>query len=141
MSFLQIAGYASLFGIKDLAGDIVERGAFANSLKQLPAGSVRMLYQHNGNRPIGEWVKIFEDEIGLWVDGLIYDASDDAMLAQAMVKSRQMDGLSIGFRTLDFTPVNGGRILKEIDLREISLVAFPMLPRARLKTINQSIAA
>ena len=141
MSFLQIAGYASLFGIKDLAGDVVERGAFANSLKQLPAMSVRMLYQHNGNRTIGEWVKIFEDEIGLWVDGLIYDASDDAMLAQSMVKSGQMDGLSIGFRTLDFTPVNGGRILKEIDLREVSLVAFPMLPRARLKTINQSIAA
>jgi HK97 family phage prohead protease len=141
MSFLQIAGYASLFGIKDLAGDIVERGAFAKSLKQLPAPSVRMLYQHNGNKPIGEWTKLFEDEAGLWAEGLIYDVSDDASLAQSMIKSGQMDGLSIGFRTLDFTPINGGRILKEIDLREISLVAFPMLTKARLKLINQSIAA
>ena len=51
-----------------------------------------------------------------------------------------MDGLSIGFRTLDFAPTNDGRVLKQIDLREISLVGFPMLPRARLRVTGKDAA-
>jgi len=43
-----------------------------------------------------------------------------------------LDGLSIGFVARDWSPrVRRGRELKEIDLREISLVASPMLPGAR----------
>lgn len=143
MSYFKIAGYASLFGMRDLAGDIVQKGAFLDSLKNIPANSVRMLYQHDTNRPIGAWQKIHEDDIGLWVEGELYDHNPDARLAIALVKARQMEGLSIGFRTLAFSPANGGRILKQIDLREISLVGFPMLPRARLRVFgeNSSMAA
>lgn len=140
MSVLHISGYASLFGVRDLAGDIVERGAFASSLKSLPAPSIRMLYQHDQSRPIGEWLKVFEDEIGLWVEGKIYDANPDGRLAIAMINGAQMDGLSIGFRTLDFAPTNDGRVLKQIDLREISLVGFPMLLRARLRVTGKDAA-
>ncbi|MBN8649070.1 MAG: HK97 family phage prohead protease [Caulobacterales bacterium] len=143
MSAFKIAGYASIFGMRDLAGDIVEKGAFINSLAFLPANAVRMLYQHDFNRPIGFWNSIFEDEIGLWVEGEISNQTPDARLAIALIKAKQMDGLSIGFRTLDFLPANGGRILRQIDLREISIVGFPMLPRARLRIFgeNQGIAA
>lgn len=139
MSILKIAGYASLFGMRDLAGDVVEKGAFLQSLNTIPAPMVRMLYQHDGNRPIGTWHKIIEDEIGLWVEGEISNQTPDARLAIALVNARQMDGLSIGFRTLNFLPANGGRILKQIDLREISLVGFPMLPRARLRVFGENL--
>jgi HK97 family phage prohead protease len=52
----------------------------------------------------------------------------------ALVQAGLADGLSIGFRALEATPrPGGGRILKTIDLREVSVVTFPMLPRARLR--------
>lgn len=140
MSSIHIGGYASLFGVRDLAGDIVERGAFAQSLKQLPAQSIRMLYQHDQSRPIGAWLKAKEDDIGLWVEGKIYDTTPDGRLAIAMINGAQMDGLSIGFRTIDFSPTPDGRVLKQIDLREISLVGFPMLPRARLRVTGKEAA-
>lgn len=141
MSLYKIAGYASLFGIKDLAGDVVEKGAFNQSLKTIAAPNIRMLYQHDPKKPIGEWTKAIEDEIGLWVEGYIDGYDPNAKLARSLIEARQMDGLSIGFRTLDFAPLNGGgRKLKTIDLREISLVGFPMLPRARLRVAQYEAA-
>ncbi|KAF0117240.1 MAG: HK97 family phage prohead protease [Hyphomonadaceae bacterium] len=141
MSAYVIAGYASIFGVKDLAGDIVEKGAFAQSLLRLPARSIRMLYQHDSKKPIGEWLQVVEDEIGLWVEGVLDDHAPEAKLARALIQSAQMDGLSIGFRALDFTSIRGGgRNLKSIDLREISLVGFPMQQRARLRVRHHQAA-
>ena len=53
----EIAGYASLFGSCDQGGDIVEKGAYAASLKRLAATGrrVRMLWQHDPTEPIGIW--------------------------------------------------------------------------------------
>jgi uncharacterized protein len=134
MSGLVIAGYASLFGVPDLAGDVVERGAFARSLKDLPATDIRMLFQHDPDRPIGRWTDAREDSEGLWMQGLIDPAHATTAAVLRLIKSGAADGLSIGFRALDAIPrPSGGRILKTIDLREVSVVTFPMLPRARLR--------
>lgn len=134
MSALVIAGYASLFGVPDLAGDIVERGAFKSTLETLPAADIRMLYQHDPSRPVGQWTAAYEDSQGLWMQGLIDPNHDDARAVLRLIQAGIADGLSIGFRALDATPrQNGGRILKTIDLREVSIVTFPMLPRARLR--------
>src|SRR5512140_1529621 len=65
----EFAGYASLFGVPDGAGDIVERGAFAASLRRRPAEKVRMLYQHSALEPLGVWREIKEDARGLYVRG------------------------------------------------------------------------
>lgn len=136
MALYRIGGYASLFGIRDLAGDIVEKGAFANSLFQFPAPMVKMLYQHDKYRPIGGWDTIIEDDVGLWCEGFVDTSYNDALQIRSMLFDGTLTGLSIGFRTLDFVPHNGGRILKQIDLREISIVGFPMAPRARLKLLS-----
>ena len=133
-SGLAIAGYASLFGIADLAGDVVERGAFAESLATLPAPSLRMLFQHDPARPVGRWSSAVEDETGLWVEGELDARAPSALEVARLVQVGRMDGLSIGFRTLSATArPGGGRVLHAIDLREVSIVAFPMLPRARLR--------
>ena len=52
----QIEGYASLFGLTDQGGDIVQKGAYAASLKRLEArgDKVRMLWQHDPTRPM-DW--------------------------------------------------------------------------------------
>ena len=63
------SGYASLFGKVDLAKDVVERGAFAESLKGRGAGGIRMLFQHDPGEPIGTWTEIREDARGLFVRG------------------------------------------------------------------------
>ena len=51
------SGYASLFGRVDLGKDIVERGAFARSLRTAGPTSIRMLFQHDPNEPIGVWTR------------------------------------------------------------------------------------
>jgi len=45
-----------------------------------------------------------------------------------------LDGLSIGFRTVvaGRDPARRARLLKAVDLWEISLVTFPMMPGARI---------
>lgn len=133
-SSLMIAGYASLFGQVDLAGDVVRHGAFATSLQRLPAAAIRMLYQHDPDQPIGHWIEAFEDDVGLWMRGQIRVERPQIQTVANLVQSGLADGLSIGFRTLAFEPrPSGGRILTSIDLREVSIVTFPMLPRARFR--------
>jgi uncharacterized protein len=134
MSGLVIGGYASLFGVPDLAGDIVERGAFARSLEAIPARDIAMLFQHDPSRSLGRWTDAREDSEGLWMQGLIDPGHPAARAVLRLIQSGTADGLSIGFRALDAIPrPSGGRILKTIDLREVSVVTFPMLPRARLR--------
>jgi HK97 family phage prohead protease len=68
-----VEGYASLFGKTDQGGDVVQKGAYAASLKRLAArgGRVKMLWQHDPGQPIGVWDEVREDATGLWVKGRI----------------------------------------------------------------------
>ena len=129
---LQISGYAAIFDAPDLQGDIIYRGAFAQSLKD--ARSIPMLWQHDLGRPCGKWLDVREDETGLWVHGEVAES----VIAEAQaLRAGRVSGLSIGFRTraADQRP-GGGRFLRGIDLWEISPVTFPMHPNARLTLSN-----
>ena len=68
---LVIEGYASLFGVEDLAGDVVRAGAFTRTLAR--GGEVRMLLSHGGGRTAGRWTTMREDGRGLFVRGLVTD--------------------------------------------------------------------
>ncbi|ALK10128.1 HK97 family phage prohead protease [Blastochloris viridis] len=130
-----IEGYASLFGRADLARDVVEAGAFGTALRRRGAGNIRMLWQHDPMQPIGVWLSIAEDGCGLYCRGrLVPDAAKSAEVA-ALLKAGALDGLSIGYRTVRarLDPVTRLRRLIEIDLWEISIVTFPLLPEARLR--------
>ncbi|WP_386681404.1 HK97 family phage prohead protease [Loktanella sp. R86503] len=131
----EIAGYASLFDQRDQGGDRVVKGAYAASLAQLKAKgrSVRMLWQHDPAQPIGVWDEVREDARGLWVKGRILTDVAKGREAAALVAAGAIDGLSIGYRTLRATKDDkGGRLLSELELWEVSLVTFPMLPDARV---------
>lgn len=131
----RIAGYASLFGKADQGGDTVQRGAYAVSLaRMIKAGrAVKMLWQHDPSRPIGVWDEVREDETGLYVSGRILEEVSTGREALALLKAGALDGLSIGYRTIKAEKAgSAGRILTEIDLWEVSLVTFPMLPEARV---------
>lgn len=124
-----IEGYASLFGVEDLAGDVVRAGAFARSIAR--GGEVAMLLQHRGGAPAGRWTTMREDGRGLYVRGLIDPALRAGAAALKLVREDGMGGLSIGFVARDWSPrVVRGRDLRELELREVSLVVSPMLPGA-----------
>ncbi|MFZ4532486.1 MAG: HK97 family phage prohead protease [Alsobacter sp.] len=129
-----IAGYASLFGVVDLGRDMVLPGAFAASLARRGSAGIRMLWQHDPAEPIGVWTSLVEDRAGLAVRGRLNLAVARARELDALVRQGAVDGLSIGFRVVAATTDrrSGVRRIARIDLWEVSLVTFPMLPGARL---------
>lgn len=131
----EIEGYASFFGKADRGGDIVEKGAYAASLEALSkAGrSIKMLWQHDPSEPIGVWDEVREDERGLYVKGRLLMDVARAREAKALLEAGAIEGLSIGYRTVRATKDDAGRRrLAELELWEVSLVTFPMLPEARV---------
>ena len=130
-----VQGYASLFGKTDQGGDVVQKGAYAASLNRLAArqGRVKMLWQHDPGQPIGVWDEVKEDATGLWVKGRILPQVERGREVAALVQAGAIDGLSIGYRTVKAErDGKGQRLLSELELWEVSLVTFPMLPEARV---------
>jgi HK97 family phage prohead protease len=129
-------GYASVFGVVDQGMDVVERGAFSKSLGG--GRKVKMLWQHDTSQPIGVWDEIREDERGLYVKGRLLRDVQKGAEAIALVRAGAIGELSIGYRTIEAVPEGGGRIRKlmEVDLFEVSLVTFPMLPDAKITAVK-----
>lgn len=132
------SGYASLFGRVDLGKDVIERGAFARSLRDRGPKNIRMLFQHDPNEPIGVWTEIKEDARGLFVRGRLTTDVARAREVLSLMRGGALDGLSIGFRTVRARKDAdaGVRRVLEADLWEISVVTFPMLPEARIHAVK-----
>ncbi|MBZ8118509.1 HK97 family phage prohead protease [Roseovarius sp. LXJ103] len=138
----EIAGYASYFGDTDQSGDVVQKGAYAVSLKALAADGrqVKMLWQHDPAQPIGIWDEVCEDARGLYVKGRLLEAVGRGREAAALIAAGAIDGLSIGYRTVKAAKnEKGQRLLMELELWEVSLVTFPMLPSARVGAKGESL--
>jgi HK97 family phage prohead protease len=133
-------GYASLFGVPDLGRDVVEPGAFAASLAARGASGVRMLWQHDPAQPIGAWLSIREDQRGLRVRGRLALDVARAREVHALMRGKAVDGLSIGYRVerSRSDPSAKLRRLQRLDLWEISIVTFPMLPQARIAEVKKA---
>ncbi|KUF11940.1 HK97 family phage prohead protease [Pseudoponticoccus marisrubri] len=136
-----IEGYASLFGTVDQGGDIVSKGAYARSLRRMidEGRAVKMLWQHDPAQPIGLWDTVCEDARGLYVKGRLLDSVARGREAAALIAAGAIDGLSIGYRTVTAAKNDKGqRLLHELELWEVSLVTFPMLPSARVASKGES---
>ena len=139
-----IEGYASLFGTPDQGNDIVDSGAYATSLTKLASKGerVKMLWQHDPTEPIGVWDEVREDTKGLWVKGRILNDVARGREAVALIEAGAIDGLSIGYRTIRAQKDDGGRRhLSELELWEVSVVTFPMLPEARVNAKGEDLGA
>ncbi|MCK0094213.1 HK97 family phage prohead protease [Yoonia sp. F2084L] len=135
-----ISGYASLFGKSDQGGDTVEKGAYGVSLAK--GRGVKMLWQHDPAQPIGVWDEVREDATGLWVKGRLLTDVAKGREAASLIAAKAIDGLSIGYRTVKARKDDkGGRLLSELELWEVSLVTFPMLPDARVGAKGDDPAA
>ena len=133
-------GYGSVFGNKDLGNDVIEAGAFAKSLKRRKPQNVKLLYQHKSDMPIGVFDEIREDDHGLVVKGRLALKTQAGAEAYELLKMGALDGLSIGFRVnpkeVSYDKRGNKRIIKEVDLMEVSLVTFPMNPQATVRSVK-----
>lgn len=120
---IRFAGYAAVFDAVDRGGDVVRKGAFSG------AGKVPLLWQHQGV-PVGEIEAIREDKRGLRVIGRV-----EAPGLAERLRSGAVTGLSFGYRVKE---ARRGKVreITALDLVEVSLVASPMQPLARVHALD-----
>jgi HK97 family phage prohead protease len=135
----EFEGLASTFnGPVDAYGDIVLPGAFKASLAkhQREATAPAMLWHHRPDEPIGTWHEIRETERGLSVKGKLTLDSTRGRDAHALMRDGALS-LSIGYITKDHDyDGDGNRLLKEIDLWEVSAVSLPANRAARITAVK-----
>ncbi len=136
-----IEGYGSIFGNEDLGGDVVESGAFAETLKERKP---RLLWQHDTRQPIGAWTELKEDKKGLRVRGRLALGTQQGREAHELVKMEALEGLSIGYGIrpggFEYDTDSHVRRLKSLDLWEVSLVTFPMNELAGIDTVKARLS-
>ena len=136
----QFEGYASVFGNKDLGNDVVVQGAFEKSLRNKDPKRVKMLFQHDTKTPIGIYTDIREDRKGLYVKGQLAMQTQKGREVYELMKMGAIDGLSVGYRVdakgYSYDERGKKRLLKDVDLMEISAVTFPMNTRARIRSVK-----
>ena len=97
----QFEGYASTFGgDPDLQGDVIARGAFAQSLADHKAAGTTpaLLWSHDSSEPIGKIVSLEEDDRGLALTGQLAMGVQRADEARTLMQAKALS-MSIGFRT------------------------------------------
>lgn len=137
---LQFTGYASVFGGVDSYGDTIAPGAYKNTLvdRERP---VALRWNHYGP-VIGKYLEIYEDERGLVVEGELTKGHSVADDAAALLKHGAISGLSIGYIAKDSEDnmPHAGRLLKQIDLIEVSIVEEPADNAARVDTMKSALS-
>lgn len=123
-----VKGYGAVFNNVDRGGDVILPGAFKRWLLENAGKPLKMLWNHFESFPLGKWTKFEEDEKGLRIEGKFTLAAQKAQEIYALMKDGVIDGLSIGYQTVDAEEdkTTGVRRLKELRLFEISPVTFPM---------------
>ena len=133
-----VSGYGSVFGGVDNHGDTVLPGAFT---KSIGLRKPKMLWQHEMTEPVGVWDDVREDAKGLYVQGRLALKTRAGAEAAELIGMGAIGALSIGYRV----PQNGyerrgdNRILKEVDLWEVSFVTLPSDQAAVIQSIKSQM--
>jgi len=132
------SGYASVFGGVDAYGDTIDPKAYDQTLvnRNRP---VRMRWNHYGP-VIGKWLSVVADSKGLYVNGQLTPGHSTAIDVYASMKHGAVDGMSIGYvpRLVEESG-EGRRLLKQIDLVEISVVEEPADLGAKVESVKSAI--
>ena len=132
-------GYASVFDHVDKQQDIMLAGAFAAAVEGVE--KVKLLWQHDVLQPIGRIEYMEEDDHGLYVEARLLLDVQQAREAYALLTGGAIGGLSIGYNVsdsvLDYD--SGIRLIRAVDLYEISLVTFPANERARVERVKHLV--
>ncbi len=133
-----ITGYGSVFDNIDNGGDIMMKGAFGRTLNKKQ--NVKMLLQHDPKAPIGIWTELSTDNHGLILKGQINMETQLGRETYSLLKMGALDGLSIGYIPIveDYNK-EGFREIKEVNLKEVSIVTFPMNEQATITAVKSEI--
>ena len=132
-------GYASVFSEPDSFGDTIKKGAFKKTITENKRnGGPAMLLGHDPTEPIGVFDDLVEDDKGLKVTGHLVETRK-ATDVLTLLRAKALTDLSIGFRSrrAERGP-NGGRVLTDIELVEISLVSLPSASKARVQNVRSA---
>lgn len=148
------SGYGAVFGNVDSYGDVIQKGAFRDTLREAKRTGIwpAMLMQHGGwamgaddMTPVGIWTSMEEDDIGLKVEGKLADTARGREVygLLKMTPRPAIDGMSIGYMAKEFSlgtkPEEPRRTLKKVDLMEVSLVTFPANGKARVQSVKSEL--
>lgn len=134
LSERQFEGYGAVFGNVDAGNDLIIRGAFAQTLADHKVRGTMplMFWAHDPSSVPGKWDEVREDEKGLYVKGTFANTQLGNESRELMMM-KAVRGLSIGYRTIDREYNDDGvRILKAVDLWEVSIVSLAMNPLAEV---------
>lgn len=136
----RFSGTASTYGNVDQAGDVMIKGCFAKSIA-LKGTHYPLLWSHNMDEVIGSF-DVTSLEESLSIDGRFNMGVQRGKEGYALLKAGDIQGLSIGFTIKDCDwDSDGHRLIKEADLWEVSLVAFPCNLEASAEAKNMMIDA
>jgi len=151
---MEFTGYGAVFDNVDAYGDVIQKSAFTAYVNAVKSGVQQwpvMLLQHGGwgvgnndMTPVGIWTDMAEDDIGLKLTGRFADTQNGIECYQLvkMEPRPAITGLSIGYYALDVAyggkNDNFDRLIKQIELLEISLVTFPANDKARVTGVKSA---
>ena len=143
-----LVGYAATFNQPypvESVMETIDRSAFDRTLREMP--DVFALIGHDQSRVIARTkngtLALQPDQRGLRVT-ISPVETQESRDAFALVSSGTIDAMSFGFRVKDqkFDRRDGEvhRLITDVDLFEVSLVAFPANPEARLSQRARDLA-
>lgn len=137
----EFEGYGSVFGVVDSYRDVVDKGAFVESLEK--HGLPKLLLQHSSWMVGGKYLEVFEDDKGLFVKGQLNLEVQAAREAYSLMKQDAISGLSIGYSVLeeDMDRETGVTHLKKVRLYEVSIVTFPANESATISAVKAAPAS
>ena len=132
------SGWASVYNVVDLVGDVVAPGAFVNLPDFRDRGMV--CWDHDRSRPVAIPLEVVDDGIGLRLRGQFHGTPDGQaarqIIAERKAAGRVPFGLSIGYLVKADKLLAGTRILTKLQLLEISFVALPANPAALVREVK-----
>ncbi|BAD54884.1 HK97 family phage prohead protease [Nocardia farcinica] len=152
----EFIAYASVFGNKDSYGDVVQPGAFTDTLAAWAAkeNPIPLLWGHNTADPdfnLGEVVEAIEDFHGLKVHGRLDMESPKSAQVYRLLKSGRVSQMSFAYSVIEgewVEPVGEGKTykdayysLKKLDLYEVSIVPIGANQETEILAVKAAASA
>lgn len=124
----QFTAYASVFGNVDSYGEVVDPGAFTNTLEDWKSkdGPIPLYWSHQVSASplmnLGHVVEAEQDDTGLLVTGQLDLENPEAKYAYSLIKSKRVNQMSFAYDVLDHEEADDAVHLKELKLHEVSIV-------------------
>ena len=130
-----VKGYGSIFGNLDSDKDIIEKGAYARTLKN-NGDRVKYLYQHDITKPIGKMRELYEDEKGLAFVAEVPKTTFGKEIL-ALMEYKVIDENSVGIMPIE-KEINdeGNRVITEVKLFEVSAVTLAANDEAKILEVK-----